>query len=206
MKLIIVRHGATDYNLNRVIQGQLDTDLNALGLEQANELGRALANEAFNVVLSSDLKRARRTTAAILKYHDMVTVEYTPDLRERNFGQHQNRPARELAEALEAFPGERENYRPYGGESLQDSHARAGRFWRNVQKEYGDATVLVSSHGGVCKSLLTHVLGRSLMFRRELAQDNCCINILSGSARDGYIAEQINSVAHLSRPTGMEGL
>lgn len=206
MKLIIVRHGATDYNLHRRIQGQIDTELNELGLEQAEELGAALAGESLQLVLSSDLTRARQTTAAVLRHQSAVPVEYTARLRERHFGCFQDRPSSELKRALEVWPGERETYRPDGGESLLESHERVRALWQEILRKHAEKTLLVSAHGGVCKSLVALVLGEDLRFRNDLAQDNCCINVLNGSAGSGFVAEKINSVDHLAHPTGMEGL
>ena len=206
MKLIIVRHGATDFNLKRVIQGQMDTELNEQGIEQAEELGLALADERIHQVFSSDLNRARSTTAAILRKNSHMPVEYSVSLRERHFGHLQNRHVSDLQAAVSHYSGNSEDFTPIGGESLRAFHNRVGEFWQSIRTRYSEKTVLISAHGGVCKSLITHVLDRDFGFRRELVQDNCCLNIISNEPGKGFVANKINSVAHLTHPSHMEGL
>lgn len=206
MKLIIVRHGATDFNLKGIIQGQMDTDLNDQGRLQASELGLALADEPIHAIYSSDLKRSRQTTAAILQHHQHLSAIYSEFLRERHFGDLQNNTIQNLKEVLASFAGEDEQFTPKGGESLLVFHARVDRFWQMIKKEKPAGTYIVSAHGGVTKSLITHALSEGLHFRRSLIQDNCCVNILEDKNSEGFKAEKINCVAHLSQPTGREGL
>ncbi len=207
MKLIIVRHGATDYNLQRLIQGQLDIPLNAKGRQQAQELAWALAQEAIDRIYSSDLCRARQTTAAIARTKPCAKVEYNSALRERHYGEWQSKPVSRLRDAIKSYAGNWESYIPAGGESLQQFHRRVGDFWHERVRHHKGESILLSAHGGVTKSLITHILGEDLTFRSSLVQDNCCMNILSAdTSGGGFSIQRINSIAHLSSPTGLEGL
>ena len=85
MKLYIVRHGETDHNANRIAQGHANISLNALGKKQAQLLGELLEVVNLDIVYSSDLKRAKQTTEAIMKYQQCKVV-YTKKLREANYG------------------------------------------------------------------------------------------------------------------------
>lgn len=91
LRMLIVRHGETDCNVQGVIQGQLDTDLNAVGREQAKRVAAALANEHIDEVYASPLRRARDTATAIVQAHPNHAhgrMSYWLDdrLKERGFG------------------------------------------------------------------------------------------------------------------------
>lgn len=86
MKLIIIRHGETNHNKERICQGQLDTDLSIEGIEQAKKLGKRFKETKINFCYSSDLKRAKNTAKEILKYHEDIKLILDKRIRERNFG------------------------------------------------------------------------------------------------------------------------
>ena len=203
MKLIVVRHGQTDYNARRIMQGQLDTDLNTEGQRQARALAAVLAEERIDYVYSSDLKRARLTTAAIMDHHHGVPLIYSEQLRERHFGPWQDQPASLWYEHLNTI-AEPEHFSPEGGESLLVLHARMASFWKMIRERHAMDTVLISSHGGVTRSLITHVLDQPLSFRGTVRQDNCCLNIFEGPVDVCLDALCINNVAHLSVATANE--
>lgn len=91
MRLLIVRHGETDCNVQGIIQGQLDTDLNSVGMRQAQYVGSALRSQAIDEVYTSPLRRAKDTADAIVAAHPYLstrTEAYWLDdrLKERAFG------------------------------------------------------------------------------------------------------------------------
>ena len=89
MKLIIVRHGETEENKKRIIQGHLPGTLSGLGREQAKRLAERLKQEKIDYIFSSDLTRAADTAKEIAKYYPNVPFEFREDLRERNWGDFQ---------------------------------------------------------------------------------------------------------------------
>ena len=107
MRLIVVRHGETLYNLEDRLTGQSDIPLSSLGERQATLVGTFLATEQVDVVVSSDLQRARKTAMAIAAHHDLLVEEdprYTRDVpgrlgRENHGGSrsHRARAAQALA-------------------------------------------------------------------------------------------------------------
>lgn len=206
MKLIIVRHGATDHNISRTIQGNLDIPLNKQGLSQAQELGKSLSDEKIVQIVSSDLARARSTTAAILRNNHCTSVEYLPTLRERHYGEFQDRPLSELLQAKHEYQGDWNDFQPQGGESQYEFHERVRLALQFIKERSVTDTLLFSVHGGVAKSLITHAMQEGMAYRSTLQQDNCCLNILHGDYDSGFTAALINGVAHLSDPTGLEGL
>ena len=83
VRIYIVRHGETEENKQKIIQGQLDTELNLEGEKQADLVAKALRNIPFDVCYSSDLKRAASTAEKILVHHSGVRLEKPSALRER---------------------------------------------------------------------------------------------------------------------------
>lgn len=91
LRILIIRHGETDHNVQGIIQGQLDTDLNEIGKKQAFFVAKSLANEHIDEVYSSPLKRARDTAKAIVEQnpnrkYDRMAFWYDKRLKERGFG------------------------------------------------------------------------------------------------------------------------
>jgi len=85
----LLRHGETSENALRIIQGQLDTDLNATGRQQAQIAAQAMKNIPFTHAFTSDARRASDTAQAILRYHPGVILKPTALLRERHMGNFQ---------------------------------------------------------------------------------------------------------------------
>src|SRR3712207_672560 len=84
-ELLLIRHGETDWNAEKRLQGHLDIPLNATGLRQADALGKALRDEAIDAVISSDLQRAVRTAEPIARSHG-ISIRIETSLRERCYG------------------------------------------------------------------------------------------------------------------------
>lgn len=84
--LLIVRHGETEENVSRILQGHLPGKLTARGIQQAEALAQALKGETFDVLLTSDLARARRTASIIGKVLALKPIEDSR-LRERDWGE-----------------------------------------------------------------------------------------------------------------------
>ena len=82
-ELIVMRHGETDWNRQHRFQGQIDVPLNAAGRAQAERLAQRLAHEAFDVVVASDLQRARTTAEVAAAGRDIASE---PLWREQSFG------------------------------------------------------------------------------------------------------------------------
>jgi broad specificity phosphatase PhoE len=85
MRLILVRHGETEWNRQRRVQGLSDLALNETGRKQAEALGRALRNEKIDAIYSSPLRRAQETARAIASFHN-VDVEILDGLKELDVG------------------------------------------------------------------------------------------------------------------------
>ena len=140
-ELWLVRHGQTDWNLQRRYQGQTDPPLNATGLQQAELAGEALVGRRYAAIYSSDLQRAR-VTAEIIGRRLGMEVFVDSRLREVSFGKWEGMLVADIQTRYpvewEARQQDRLYARPPGGESVQDV---AARIWpaREVLKKMGTA-------------------------------------------------------------------
>lgn len=81
MKLLVVRHGRTDWNDLKKIQGAADIELNEEGIKQAEEVSKKLANEKIDLIISSPLKRTRKTSEIINKERN-INIIYDDRIKE----------------------------------------------------------------------------------------------------------------------------
>ncbi|MBT3406222.1 histidine phosphatase family protein [Candidatus Woesearchaeota archaeon] len=88
MRLILTRHGQTEENVKRILQGHMPGKLTPLGIEQAKKLASRLKDENIDAIYSSDLARTADTTKEIAKFHPDVPVFYVAELREGDLGEY----------------------------------------------------------------------------------------------------------------------
>lgn len=146
MRLYLIRHGETDYNKNRIIQGHTEVPLNDTGIAQATRLALRMKSIPLDLIYASDLRRAAMT-ATILASHTGVPLLYEPGFRERNPGDLCHLSYEEAA-AFFSDPA----YIPPSGESVADFEARTCEaFDQLIEREYRrNRHIAVVSHGMVC--------------------------------------------------------
>lgn len=162
-RLILLRHGQTEYNAGDRMQGQLDTDLSELGRIQAKSAAKVLAERGPAAIVSSDLRRASDTAAA-LGEHAGLTVTTDIRLRETHLGEWQGLTHTQVDER---DPGARAAWRadaswtPPGGESRIDVARRAVPVVDELvadRPEWGEAPVVLVAHGGLIAALTAALL------------------------------------------------
>ncbi|WP_426507540.1 histidine phosphatase family protein [Dactylosporangium sp. McL0621] len=175
--LVLWRHGQTEWNAARRIQGQTDTPLSAVGVEQAAESAPRLAALRPTVLVSSDLQRAS-TTAGALAAITGLTPAYDPRLRERGFGEWEGLTH---PEATTRWPEAFARWRR--GEEVDDAgveeiDAVAKRMAAAIQ-ETADAAgpgavIVVATHGAAARFATVALLGWPLLYAPMLgALHNC---------------------------------
>ena len=148
-RILLVRHGETDWNLDRRLQGHADRSLNETGREQARGLVAELADEPLDAVYSSDLSRAAET-ARIVADARGLDVTVLPSLRERHFGTWEGLTDEEIHERFpEAADGVLGD-----GESRDELDRRILGALERIAEEHPNDTVLVVSHGGPLRAVL----------------------------------------------------
>jgi probable phosphoglycerate mutase len=202
-RICLIRHGETDWNVARRVQGHTDIPLNATGREQARALAASLADERFTAIYSSDLSRARQTAEAVahrLGKH----VELEPGLRERHFGDFQGKT---YVESAAAFPEDYARFEqrepdaafPGGGESLDAFFYRVDRALTMIAKRHSDADVLVVCHGGVLDMAHRMASRLPLSQKRDFPIGNATVNWLLFEDGDWEILAW-DERTHLDRP------
>jgi broad specificity phosphatase PhoE len=148
--ILLVRHGETDWNLERRVQGHSDRPLNETGRAQAREVAAALAGEPIDAVYSSDLVRAHETARIVAEVRGLG-VTAVPDLRERNFGTWEGLTDDEI---FERFPSAKTG--AWGdGETREEMARRVLGALRRIAEAHPGGRVLVVSHGGPLRAVLT---------------------------------------------------
>lgn len=158
-RLVLWRHGETDYNASGRMQGQLDSVLTEVGRNQARFAVPALARFAPDIVVASDLRRAT-DTALVFTEATGVPLRIDKRLRETNLGIWQGMTSTDVDEH---WPGDRRAWQtdpawsPPGGESRLEVAARAFEVVASLD-EQSEPTAVLCAHGGLITALTGHLL------------------------------------------------
>ncbi|MGN6389669.1 MAG: histidine phosphatase family protein [Burkholderiaceae bacterium] len=204
--IILIRHGETDWNAERRLQGHLDVGLNRRGRRQAAAVAAALRDEPLDAIVSSDLQRARDTAEAIAAPHGLP-VETVPALRERRFGAFEGLRYDEIRErypdAYAIWQAREPDARPptgqIEGETLREFHHRTTTALEALAARFAGRRIVVVAHGGVLDCIHRAATGLPLSRAREAAMPNAGINRLR---HDGARLALVGwaDVAHLAAP------
>lgn len=168
MKLYIVRHGETDWNKERRIQGQVDIPLNEFGRNLARKTAVGLKEIPFAVCFSSPLGRAKETAELILEGREISIIE-DKRLMEMGFAEWEggccSKEGWNVPDAFQRFFDDPEHYVPApGGEDFADVKRRTGAFleWLYGQTQYEGSNILITTHGAALAGLLNNIKGKPL--------------------------------------------
>jgi len=187
VRITTIRHGETDWNLERKPQGSCDIELNATGLQQAERLAVRLADEPCDIIFTSDLLRARKTAEIINTRHSAELVA-SSKLRESSFGEFEGKSLRDpvVAEAFGRFIDE-----------------RAPNYFKQVQSYLSEITscgkknIFIVAHFGTIRAIICGLLGLPINERSRFIIGNTAIHTFE--QRDDGIFEMVleNDTAHL---------
>ena len=198
-RLLLVRHGLTEFNEDRRFMGYSDIELSAAGRQQAERLRDYLADEKIDAVYASDLKRAVEMAEIILNGREL-DITTCPELRECDYGSCEGLTFGEINDlypdvaemcidfTLElAFPE---------GECFTDFFVRTSLFIERLNDHGRSETVLISSHDGPLKILLCRLLGIADDHWWQLRISNASLSIVETSPR-GAVLTRLNDVSFL---------
>ncbi len=193
MKIYLIRHGETDANKRKSLQGRTDISLNEYGRELARITAEGLKNINFDYIFTSPLKRARET-AEIIRGNRETSIIEREEILEISFGEYEG-----LCFGKENFTipdpefmnffSKPECYKTApGGESLEEVITRTGAFLQELMQDekYQDKTILLSTHGCALKACLANVQKQPLAeFWGTGVHKNCAVSLME--VQDGRL-------------------
>ncbi len=187
MMLYIVRHGETDWNKERKVQGYTDIPLNDYGRHLAEETAEGMEKIHIDLGYTSPLSRAKETAQIILKDRGIPLIE-DDRIKEMGFGSYEGMRSSGEDRALESdafnkFFTDTENYiPPLGGESVSDLYARTGAFLDELcaREDLAGKSILVSTHGAAMTALMNRIRGNVTVrdFWKNQVPPNCAVTMV----------------------------
>jgi len=196
--IVLMRHGESEYNAKRIVQGHIDTDLTPAGIVQARLAAEALKNFGIQKIFSSDLKRAYRTA---LIAGDVLNLPVHRDkrIREMNFGEWEGRSYDQIFETdYHTFQNWLKN--PVAcplpsQEEISRFENRIKEFFNQLMRQE-EENILVVGHGGSIQGLLCVACGMGMENLWALKHSNTGISVIQ--VNNGNISlKLLNSTAHL---------
>ena len=205
MKLLLIRHGETAWNRERMFRGGVDVPLDRRGVAQAQLLACRLRSADLTAVYSSPLARARRTAELVAGPHNLpVTV--APGLDDMRFGVWEGRS---LGKVERSFPAQCGLWRtaPWrlaipGGATLRRVESRSWRVVRAISGQHGaKEAVAIVSHRVVLKLLILKMLGIGVTGFWRIALDPCSLTVFEWDGAS-FTLERFNDTGHLRKKGG----
>lgn len=156
MNIIIVRHGQTDFNLERKLQGVTDNKLNETGKEQARITKDKLKDEKIDLIICSPLIRARET-ADIINEERKLEIIYDDRLIERDFGEYEGEYIKNYN--VDEFWSYNENKEYEKAENIRVFLKRVHEFLKDIEERYKDKNILLVAHAGVSVAIKCYYNG-----------------------------------------------
>lgn len=189
-RICIIRHGETDWNVEKRIQGHTDIPLNETGRAQALAMAFNAAHQRFDAIYSSDLLRATET-ARLLAQREDQEIRLLPQLRERHYGIFQGIT---VAEAAALHPEAYAHYvardMAYGFETGESLREFAGRVTDGIDwlvRHHRGQTIAAVSHSGVLDVVYRRSTGRPLHTPRDFKIPNCGLNWFHFDGQGWYL-------------------
>jgi probable phosphoglycerate mutase len=207
IRLLLVRHGETDWNQQSRYQGQVDISLNENGKLQSEKVAEFLKDISIDKVYSSSLLRAKETAEIILQQHQNVNLELNDGFKEIIHGAWEGKSETEIEQE---FPGELQRWRETpeqfqmpAGENFQQVWQRTVEVYESIIKAALTEklnTILIVAHGGTNQILLCHILGLSAEHFWNFRQSNCCLNVIDyPKGLDSFpVVQGINFTSYLT--------
>ena len=170
MKIYVVRHGQTDWNVLKLCQGQINIPLNEKGIEQAKITKEKLENEKIDLIITSPLDRAKNTAKIINEDRDLQVIE-DERLVERDLGEYER--AKIDSFDHKGFWDYNCNYKYKKAENIRDFCYRIKEAMEEYKEKYKGKNILLSTHGGVTMAMYIYFNGVPEDDLRSHQLENC---------------------------------
>ncbi|MEM8720011.1 MAG: histidine phosphatase family protein [Cyanobacteria bacterium P01_G01_bin.39] len=207
-RLLLVRHGETDWNKESRFQGIRDIPLNDNGRSQGRKAKDFLQDIPIDFAVSSSMLRPKETAEIILEQHPDVELETTPELIEICHGLWEGMLEAEIqaeyAELLQQWKDKPETVQMPEGENLQQVWDRGVAAWNKIAAEHSDTqtpqTGLVVAHDAINKVIICYLLGLKPDNFWNIKQGNCSVSVIDypNGATGKPVIQAINITTHLS--------
>ena len=199
-EIILIRHGETEWNSQKRMQGHSNSDLSEVGRGQIQALGELMKNVSFDHIYSSDSLRARQTAEAITQYSGH-TLQFDQRIREKNLGVFEGLTSTEAKERhpeiYRLFKTAGANYVIDEGESTQQLLERALEFIEEIRLRHPQERVVMVTHGGVVRVLMKYALGLSIDSPTRFIIKNTGIFGLIWN--ENWLVTRMGGVSHLEK-------
>ncbi|MEG4984448.1 histidine phosphatase family protein [Microcoleus sp. BR0-C5] len=202
-RLLLVRHGETDWNKAGKFQGQIDVPLNDNGREQSRRAAEFLKDVKLDFAISSSMLRPKETAEIILQYHGGLQLELRDELREISHGLWEGKFESEIEQSypglLEEWKTSPEKVQMPEGENLQQVWQRAIASWREIVQSVS-GTGIVVAHDAINKAILCHLFGLEPEHFWKFKQGNGAVSVIDyPHGPDGLpVLQAMNVTTHLS--------
>lgn len=208
-RVIIVRHGQSTYNAQKIIQGRCDRSvLTDKGINDAHQVGKALSELKIDAFYCSPLQRAKQTAEIIQQYlTDVSAVQPTEQLLEVDLPLWEEmRKDEVVAQFGDDYHQWKTNPQDFnmtvaGKEHypVRSLYQQAQEFWQQAIAKHQGQTILITAHNGINRCLIMSAIGISVNRYHEIQQSNCCINILNFTGDFGAPVqlESLNQTSHM---------
>ncbi|MEM7555167.1 MAG: histidine phosphatase family protein [Cyanobacteria bacterium P01_A01_bin.84] len=208
VRLLLVRHGETEWNLQKRFQGATDISLNENGKQQSEKIANFLKEVSLDFATSSPLKRSVETAEMILQYHSEIELKLQEGLQEVNHGLWQGKTETEVEEEfpaiIQCWRNHPQKVQMPNGENLEQVWERIQRVWQNLIENATSSEDkligLVVAHGAINKALICHILGLSPESFWNFRQSNGSISVIDyPSGMNGLpVLQGMNITAYLN--------
>lgn len=202
LRLFLLRHGQTDYNLRNIVQGGgVDSDLNQKGRDQAVMFFRAWQAKPFDALYSSKLRRAHQT---LEPFRDLGhSISQLAEINELNWGIIEGKEATE--EVQQEFIRINQRWskgeiheKVKDGESPMEAWTRIEQGLNTIIRQHPHGgNVLVCTHGRLMRILLAGALNYGLHNMNLFPHENTALNVLQVNRAGKYTVERLNDMSHL---------